>query len=133
MRVALGIDQLGVDANLLARPLDAAFEHIAHPQLAADLLRVDRFVLVGEGAIARDHETVGDPRQIGRQSSVTPSAKYCWPGSLLRLAKGSTTIDRRGATSGCAVDMAEGRPPPPRSASEKIWAPAKATRRRQRL
>src|SRR5215469_15984722 len=29
--------------------------------------------------------------------SVTPSAKYCWSGSLLRLVKGSTTIDRRGA------------------------------------
>src|SRR5260370_27273751 len=29
--------------------------------------------------------------------SVTPSTKYCCSGSLLRLAKGSTTIDRRGA------------------------------------
>src|SRR6266849_5255985 len=37
------------------------------------------------------------------RSSVTPSAKYCRPGSLLRLAKGSTTIDRRGATRGCEV------------------------------
>src|ERR1700757_84941 len=32
-------------------------------------------------------------------SSVIPSAKYCWSGSLLRLANGNTTIDRRGATS----------------------------------
>ena len=32
------------------------------------------------------------------RSSVIPSAKYCCSGSLLRLAKGSTTIDRRGAT-----------------------------------
>src|SRR5215471_4174779 len=39
------------------------------------------------------------------RSSVIPSAKYCWSGSLLRLAKGSTTIDRRGATSGCAIDV----------------------------
>jgi hypothetical protein len=30
-------------------------------------------------------------------SSVIPSAKYCWSGSLLRLTNGSTTIDRRGA------------------------------------
>src|SRR6516165_3256007 len=37
------------------------------------------------------------------RSSVMPSAKYCWLGSLLRLAKGSTTIDRRGATS-CGAD-----------------------------
>src|SRR6516162_3100689 len=38
------------------------------------------------------------------RSSVIPSAKYCWSGSLLRLAKGSTTIDKRGATSGCAME-----------------------------
>src|SRR5215469_11097519 len=30
------------------------------------------------------------------RSSVIPSAKYCWSGSLLRFANGSTTIDRRG-------------------------------------
>jgi hypothetical protein len=38
--------------------------------------------------------------------SVIPSAKYCWSGSLLRLANGNTTIDRRGATKGCAIDAA---------------------------
>src|SRR6266481_4342389 len=36
-------------------------------------------------------------------SSVIPSAKYCCSGSLLRLAKGNTTIDRRGATRGCEI------------------------------
>src|SRR5580700_9486829 len=43
------------------------------------------------------------------RSSVMPSAKYCWLGSLLRLAKGSTTIDRRGAGAaevGAAADGA---------------------------
>src|SRR5215472_19144368 len=40
------------------------------------------------------------------KSSVMPSARYCWSGSLLRLAKGSTTIDRRGAARGCAIDVA---------------------------
>src|SRR5437899_2286388 len=35
-----------------------------------------------------------------------PSAKYCWSGSLLRLANGSTTIDRRGATRGCEIAAA---------------------------
>src|SRR5207248_8248735 len=39
-------------------------------------------------------------------SSVIPSAKYCLSGSLLRLANGSTTIDRRGATKGCEIDVA---------------------------
>src|SRR6202035_2947747 len=40
------------------------------------------------------------------RSSVTPSAKYCCSGSLLRLAKGSTTIDKRGATAGSITDGA---------------------------
>src|SRR5690348_2156919 len=40
------------------------------------------------------------------RSSVTPSAKYCCSGSLLRLAKGSTTIDKRGATAGSVTDKA---------------------------
>jgi hypothetical protein len=34
------------------------------------------------------------------RSSVIPSAKYCWSGSLLRFANGSTTMDNRGATMG---------------------------------
>jgi hypothetical protein len=38
MRVSRGIDQLDADANLVARPTDASFEDIAHPELAADLL-----------------------------------------------------------------------------------------------
>src|SRR6266436_1945018 len=42
------------------------------------------------------------------KSSVIPSAKYCWSGSLLRLVNGSTTIDRRGATAGCAIEVAAG-------------------------
>src|SRR5215472_11583839 len=39
------------------------------------------------------------------RSSVIPSAKYCWVGSLLRLANGSTTIERRGATKGWPVEV----------------------------
>src|SRR6476620_8573217 len=39
------------------------------------------------------------------RSSVIPSAKYCCSGSLLRLANGSTTIERRGATGGRAMGL----------------------------
>src|SRR6266446_4730922 len=42
------------------------------------------------------------------RSSVIPSAKYCWSGSLLRLANGNTTIDRRGARRGCEIEVAAG-------------------------
>jgi hypothetical protein len=52
MRVGLGIDQLGAHTHLVARPLDAPFQHIAHAQLAADLLRASGPVAIGEGRIA---------------------------------------------------------------------------------
>jgi hypothetical protein len=42
MLVGCGIDKLCVDANLVARPANAPFQHIAHTKLAADLLRVDK-------------------------------------------------------------------------------------------
>ena len=40
------------------------------------------------------------------RSSVMPSAKYSCSGSLDRFAKGSTTIDKRGATIGCEIEAA---------------------------
>jgi len=52
MRIGLGVDQLGVDADLVARPAHAAFQHIAYPQLAANLLGVDAPALIGEDSIA---------------------------------------------------------------------------------
>jgi|SRR6516162_855923 len=67
MRVCLGIDQLSVDPNLIGRPPDAAFEHVAHTKLATDLLRVDRLVPIGERSVARNHQRLLDPRQIRRQ------------------------------------------------------------------
>jgi len=45
MRVGRGIDQLGGNAELAAGTSNAAFEHITHAELSADLLRVDWFVL----------------------------------------------------------------------------------------
>ena len=38
MGVGFGIYQLRIDADLAVQPLNAALEHIAHTQLAADLL-----------------------------------------------------------------------------------------------
>jgi hypothetical protein len=61
MRVCFGIDQLGIDADLIARPLDTPFQHIADAQQSADLLRVGRLVPIGERGIACDHEHVRDP------------------------------------------------------------------------
>jgi class 3 adenylate cyclase len=58
------------DSNLVARPADASVQHIAYTKLAADLLRVDGLVPVGERGIARDHEHAREPRQVGRQRAA---------------------------------------------------------------
>ena len=61
------IDQLRVDADLIAGSFDTASKHIMDTQFAADLFRVNRFVPIGEGRIGRDHEHIRDARQIGRK------------------------------------------------------------------
>jgi hypothetical protein len=61
------IDQLGRDAQALAGPAHAAFEHIAHAQLARDPLHVDDLALVGECRVAGDDEQPADAGEPGDQ------------------------------------------------------------------
>src|ERR1700737_4928414 len=63
----LGIYELGRDAHAVAGLADAAFQHEAHPELAADLLDLDRLALVGERGVAGDDEQGGDLREVGDQ------------------------------------------------------------------
>src|SRR6516162_6583448 len=96
MRVGLGIDQPGVDTDLVASPPNASFQHIAHAELAADLfasIALPLYVNAAPRAITKLPEI--RERSVVRPS-VRPSAKYSWSGSLLRLVKGSTTIDSGG-------------------------------------
>ena len=65
MRSGCGVDELPGDAHAIAGLAHAAFEHVAHAELAADLLHVDRPALVGEGRIARDDEQPLDARKAG--------------------------------------------------------------------
>ncbi len=67
MRGGFGIDQLGVDADPVARPADTSFENVSYPQLVADLLRIDPLVLISERGVTRDHEHIRKSRQIGCQ------------------------------------------------------------------
>ena len=53
--------------HLIAAGLHRAFQHIAHAQILADRLGVDRLALVGEGSVARDDEAVVDARESGGQ------------------------------------------------------------------
>jgi hypothetical protein len=50
------LDQLPGDPQPPASTPDTALRHVAHAQLAPDLLDVDRATLVGERRIPRDHE-----------------------------------------------------------------------------
>jgi len=88
MRVGRGIDQLGADAEPVARPPDASFQHITHPELAADLLRVDGLVPVGKRGVARDHEHVLEPRQVGCQILGDPVCEILLLPVVAQVRKG---------------------------------------------
>src|SRR6516165_2579135 len=67
MCISLGIDQLSVDADPIARSPDAPLQQITDAELAAHLLRIDGLVPVRERGISRDDQHVLKPRQISRQ------------------------------------------------------------------
>src|SRR5215207_1089849 len=60
-----GIDELARNAHAVARLTYAAFENVAHPELASHLFYVDGPALVGEARIAGDHEQLPETRQRG--------------------------------------------------------------------
>jgi hypothetical protein len=62
---SLGLDQLRSDTDAVAGFAQAAFEHIAHTQLTADLLHIDRLAFVGEARITGDDEQRRIARQCG--------------------------------------------------------------------
>jgi hypothetical protein len=62
---SLGLDQLRSDADAIAGLAYAAFEHIAHTELAPNLLHIDRAALVSEAGVARDDEQRGIAGQRG--------------------------------------------------------------------
>jgi hypothetical protein len=88
MRIGCGVNQLGVDADPVARPPDASFHHITHTQLAADLLCVDRVVPVGERGIARDHEHIRKSREIGCQILGDPVGEILLLRVVAEIGKG---------------------------------------------
>ena len=59
------VDQLGGDPHPVARSSHAAFEHIAHAKLAADLLHIDSTAFVSERAVACDDKVPSKLRQRG--------------------------------------------------------------------
>ena len=65
VRAGQGIDQLARDAHLHSRFANRTFQNIADPQLAADLLHVDRLALVRKARIAGDHKEPADAAERG--------------------------------------------------------------------
>src|SRR5262245_18933826 len=59
------IHELGRDPHAIGGALDAAFEHVTHAQLAADVADLHGLALVREDRVAGDHEEPGDLRQRG--------------------------------------------------------------------
>ena len=63
-----GVDELDIDAHSAAAALNASLKDVAHVEIAADLLGVDRLAFVSEGGVARDHKRIVDAREVGRQA-----------------------------------------------------------------
>src|SRR5215813_4672655 len=57
------IDELPGNAHARSTLAHATFEHIAHPQLATDLLHVNGLALVGERRVSGDYEEPADTRE----------------------------------------------------------------------
>ena len=56
MSATLRFDELGGDADAVARAANAAFEDIADAEFAANSAHIDRLPLVGEARVAGDDE-----------------------------------------------------------------------------
>jgi hypothetical protein len=67
MPAGFSVNELRIHAHALSRLADAPFEHIAHAELAPDPLHVYWLALESEGGVARDHERLRQPRQLGGQ------------------------------------------------------------------
>src|SRR5712672_1185514 len=67
MLSACRLDELAADANTVARPAQAALDHVADPELAGELLRIGSFALVAKAGIASHDREPPCPRQLGDQ------------------------------------------------------------------
>jgi hypothetical protein len=65
MSAALGFDELAADTKAVSGLAHAPFQHIAHPELAPDLLHINGLAFVDEARIAGDHEQPVDAREAG--------------------------------------------------------------------
>ena len=65
MRAGGGLDQLGGDPDPLRLGLQAALEHVAHAELAADLAHVDALALERLDGVAGDDQELAGAGELG--------------------------------------------------------------------
>src|SRR4029077_6836288 len=63
------VDELAGNADAVARLAHTTFQHVAHAEVATDLLHIDRLALVGEGRVACDY------MQLSRCRNFKPLTK----------------------------------------------------------
>ena len=88
MRIRFGVDQLRIDAQPFVRAADTSFQHITYTQFTTDLPRIERLVPISERGIARNHQHVREPRQIGRQILGDPVGKILLALIAAKIFKG---------------------------------------------
>ena len=101
VRAARGIDELAGNAHPVARLADAAFQHVTHAEVAADLLHVDRLALVGKARVACDHVQLRQLRRIGDDVLADTVGKILLLESPLILLNARTAME--GLSDGAGI------------------------------
>src|SRR5215470_5492134 len=87
------LDQLCGDAETIGGPPHAAFEHVAHAELATDFAYVCSRTLVSKGGAARDHKKCMVVRQVGDDVLGDALREILLFGGPAHTRKGNTAID----------------------------------------
>src|SRR5260370_35798395 len=94
MLSACRLDELTADANTVARPAQAALDHVADPEFAGELLRIGSFALVAKAGISSHDREPPCPRQLGDQVLGHAFEKEAGLGVASKVLKGQDS-DRR--------------------------------------
>ncbi len=93
------------DASVVAVPLDAPFQQIAHTEFAGDLLGIHWPILLGEGAVARDYEHASDPRQISGEVLGNSVPEVLLIGVVAEIGEGQHDNRRAWAAWGAPIEV----------------------------
>src|SRR5215469_4177379 len=111
IRASESVDQVSGNAYSLARLSNRTLQHVPDAEFTTDLLHIDCLALVGERAVARDHEQPADAAERGDDLLDHSVSEVLLFRVTTHIGEGSTAIDglsgrdRTGAASiGLTVD-----------------------------